>query len=248
MDEQNIFDNKIFFEEYKALRQTKTNLNVLLEQPAMLRLLPDIKGKAVLDMGCGYGHNCINFISEGAERVLGIDISEKMLNIARLESVHERIEYRRMSIADISSLDCRFDLIYSSLAIHYVEDFDALAKSVYCLLNEGGCFLFSQEHPIMTATADGLGHWNRDENGRKTSYTFSNYGQPGKREMNWIIDGVIKFHRTLGSIITSLARAGFIIDTVLEPTPEPWAVETRPDIVKEFLKPNFLIVKAVKGC
>jgi len=246
MAEQNIFDNEIFFEKYKALRQTETNLNVLLEQPAMLRLLPDLKGKAILDMGCGYGHNCINFLSEGAERVLGIDISEKMLNIAMHESTNERIEYRQMSMADISSLNRRFDVVYSSLAIHYVEDFDTLAQSVYCLLNEGGCFLFSQEHPIMTATADGLGHWNRDENGRKASYTFSNYGQQGKREMNWIIDGVIKFHRTLGSIITSLARAGFIIDTVLEPTPEPWAIEKNPNIIKEFLKPNFLIVRAYK--
>ena len=106
--------------------------------------------------------------------------------------------------------------------------------------------MFSQEHPIVTATFDGKGHFNRDENGNKVSYTFSNYNQPGKRKITWFVDGVIKYHRTLGNIITSLANAGFVIETVDEPLPEEWAIEKLPTITKEWIKPNFLIVKTRK--
>jgi len=98
----------------------------------------------------------------------------------------------------------------------------------------------------VTATIDGMGHWNKDENGNRISYTFSNYGQEGERKHRWICDGVINYHRTVGSLITTLAKNGFIIDTVEEPTPEEWAIKKLPTITKEFLKPNFIIVKANK--
>ena len=53
---QNIYDNEIFFTEYMKLRNEKSN-NDLLEQPAINKLLPDVNGKTILDIGCGYGHN-----------------------------------------------------------------------------------------------------------------------------------------------------------------------------------------------
>ena len=55
---RNIFDDQVFFENYMELRSREDNYNVLLEQPAMLEVLPEMQGKAVLDLGCGYGDNC----------------------------------------------------------------------------------------------------------------------------------------------------------------------------------------------
>ena len=78
MSKQNIFDNETFFEGYKALRDNDINYNDLLEQPAMAKMLPDLNSKSVFDLGCGYGHNCLDFVGRGAARVVGIDISEKM--------------------------------------------------------------------------------------------------------------------------------------------------------------------------
>ena len=206
MSRQNIFDNETFFSGYKALRDSDCNANDLIEQPAMRKLLPDLNGKSVLDLGCGYGHNCIDFVGRGAARVVGIDISEKMLDVAKEESVNAKIEYRNMSMTDISNLNETFDFIYSSLAFHYVKDFDAFAKDMYSVLNAGGQLLFSQEHPIITSTVDGAGHFNKDENGEKVSYTFSNYNQPGERKIHWYVDGVIKYHRTFSNIINALAK------------------------------------------
>lgn len=246
MSRQNIFDNETFFSGYKALRDSDFNANDLIEQPATRKLLPNLNGKSVLDLGCGYGHNCIDFVGRGAARVVGIDISEKMLAVAKEESAHSKIEYRNMSMTDILNLDEKFDFIYSSLAFHYVEDFDAFAKDMYSVLNVGGQLLFSQEHPIITSTVDGAGHFNKNENGEKVSYTFSNYNQPGERKIHWYVDGVIKYHRTFSNIINALAKAGFIIEEVCEPTPEDWVIEKVSAWVKEYIKPNFLIVKAKK--
>ena len=76
MSEQNMYDNEVFFKGYKQLRETDLNYNVQLEQPAMTKLLPDISGKTVLDLGCGFGYNCLDFVKRGASRVIGIDISK----------------------------------------------------------------------------------------------------------------------------------------------------------------------------
>ncbi len=247
MSRQNIFDNETFFNGYKALRESDCNANDLIEQPAMRKLLPDLNGKSVLDLGCGYGHNCVDFVNRGANRVVGIDISEKMLAVAEKESVNDKIEYRNMSMTDISKLAETFDFIYSSLAFHYVKDFDTFAKDMYSVLNAGGQLLFSQEHPIITATVDGAGHFNKDENGNRISYTFSNYNQSGERKIHWYVDGVVKYHRTFSDIITALAKAGFVIEEVCEPVPEEWAIQKLPTLAKEYIKPNFLIVKARKA-
>ena len=246
MSKQNIFDNETFFSGYKALRDSNCNANDLIEQPAMRKLLPELNGKIVLDLGCGYGHNCVDFVNRGANKVVGIDISEKMLAVAKEESAHSKIEYRNISMTDISNLDEKFDFIYSSLAFHYVKDFDAFAKDMYSVLNAGGQLLFSQEHPIITSTVDGAGHFNKNENGERVSYTFSNYNQPGERKIHWYVDGVIKYHRTFSNIINALAKAGFVIEEVCEPVPEEWAIEKLPTMAKEYIKPNFLIVKAKK--
>ena len=244
--EQNIFDNEAFFEGYRALREREDNLNVLLEQPAMRRLLPEMTGKSVLDLGCGYGHNCLDFVKRGAKEVVGVDISEKMLDVAKTESAHEKIQYINMSMTDIGSLEQGFDVIYSSLAFHYVEDFAGFARDIFEVMNSGGWLLFSQEHPIETATVDGKDHFNCNEKGQRVSYTFSDYNRPGKRVVSWFVDGVVKYHRPLGAIITALAKAGFVIDTVEEPVPEEWAVNRRPSLSGEFIRSNFLIIRARK--
>jgi SAM-dependent methyltransferase len=247
MSNQNIFDNQEFFNGYYTLRERDDCYNDLLEQPAMSELVPDMQNKTVLDLGCGFGHNCIDFIQRGAKKVIGVDISQKMLDVARKESCDSKIEHINMSITEIDSLTETFDLVYSSLAFHYIEDFKKLIQDINHLLNKGGHLQFSQELPIITATIDGAGHFNRNEHGERVSYTFSNYNQSGKREIHWYVDGVIKYHRPMGEILSTIAKSGFIIEEVNEPIPKDWAIEKLPSITKEFLKPNFLIVKARKG-
>lgn len=241
---QNIYDEKAFFESYRALRERDDNHNVLIEQPAMAELLPNLNGKTVLDLGCGCGENCLDFIRHGARYVTGVDISENMLAVARAQASHPSITYQKLDMCFLDKLEVHspFDLIYSSLAFHYIEDFEKLCADIYAHLAHGGTLLFSQEHPLNTTE----GFYNKDEDGSVTSYTVFHYNRPGKRHVHWFIDGVIKYHRPMGMILNALAHAGFIIEEVREPVPQPWALEKRPALIKEWTKPCFLIIRAKK--
>ena len=80
MSDQNIYDNEAFFEGYMKLRNNPSAANDIVEKPALFSLCPDLTDKKVLDLGCGYGENCREFSKSGASKVVGIDISEKMLS------------------------------------------------------------------------------------------------------------------------------------------------------------------------
>lgn len=245
---QNIYDNEKFFNGYRALRKTDTNYNVLLEQPAMKELLPDLTDKTALDIGCGFGINCIDFINSGARFVTGIDISKRMLSVATEQNSNENIEYVHMDMKEILSLNKKYDFVYSSLAFHYEQDFERLARDIYCLLNQGGRLLFSQEHPINTASQGVPGNklLNLFANNRK-EYILRNYNIRGLRKENWFVEGVEKYHRTFADIINALCKAGFKIEEICEPLPSDEAIGKRTGLKKEFIRPTFLIVKAVKG-
>lgn len=243
---QNIFDDEQFFSGYQELRRKEQNSNDLIIDPALAALLPDLSGKTVLDLGCGDGKHCADFIVRGAKTVVGIDISEKMLQIAQTQNANDAIRYIKMSMTDIAGLQETFDFIYSNMAFHYIEDFAAFAKTLFNILNPGGLLLFSQEHPVITATMDGKGHFNKSLSGKKLSYVFSDYGIPGERVTRWFVDGVVKYHRRISDILNALTSAGFVIESVEEPLPEKWVIEKYPAYADELIKPTFLIVKARK--
>ena len=245
MSQQNIFDNEIFFDGYKKIREREGNANNLFEIPALLSLMPDLEGKRVLDLGCGYGEHCKMFVARGAERVVGIDISHKMLDVARRENSDPKIEYVNMPIEEISRIDGCFDIVVSSLAFHYIEDFDSLVKSVYALLSDGGVFLFSQEHPLVTAHSGG-DRWTKNEMGEKLYMNLSNYGIEGVRETTWFIDNIKIYHRTFSSIINTLTGAEFAIEQMIEPIPNEALLERYPEQRDLFHKPDFLLLRVKK--
>ncbi|MBR1533622.1 MAG: class I SAM-dependent methyltransferase [Ruminococcus sp.] len=246
MVKQNIYDNEIFFNGYSKIRENENNANNMFEKPALFSLLPTLKNKTVLDLGCGYGEHCIHFVEEGAKRVVGIDISQKMLAIAKAENAHQNISYLNMPMEDIGELQERFDIVVSSLAFHYVEDFKALINNIYRLLNDGGVLAFSQEHPINTCFSDGS-RWTKNKNGKKLFANISNYSVDGERDSTWFVERVKKYHRTFSTIINTLIEAGFQINKLIEPVPTPEILKEHPEYNDLLHKPDFLLIKATKG-
>ena len=116
MAEQNIYDDPAFFEGYSRLRARPVNANNLFEIPAFTALLPELEGKAVLDLGCGMGERCLDYVKRGAKRVVGIDISGNMLSAAREKHSHPRIEYLRLPMERAGEVDGPFDVVTSALA------------------------------------------------------------------------------------------------------------------------------------
>ena len=244
---QNIYDNEVFFNGYSKIRENENNANNLFEKPALYSLLPDLADKTVLDLGCGFGENCIRYVDKGAKRVVGVDISEKMLAVAESENSHKSIKYLKMPMEDIGGLRERFDVVVSSLAIQYVEDYQGLVNNIYNLLNDGGVLVFSQEHPINTCFSSGS-RWTKDENGKKLYANVEYYSVDGVRESTWFVDGVKKYHRTLSAVINTLIGSGFRIDKIIEPVPTPELLREHPEYDDLLHKPDFLLVRATKAC
>ena len=242
---QNIYDNETFFGGYSRLRQRAVNANNLFEIPARMALMPEMKGKAVLDLGCGTGEDCLEYARRGASRVVGIDISQNMLSLAREKHSHPRVEYRRLPMERAGELEGPFDVAVSSLALHYVADYAGVAAAVYNLLNPGGAFVFSQENPINSCFSGGE-RWTRDENGNKIYANISNYSVDGERETTWFVDGVKKYHRTFSTVINTLVDAGFVVEKLVEPIPDAAMVRQYPDYADLLHKPDFLLVRARK--
>ncbi len=245
MAQQNIYDNQTFFEGYKKIRENEVNANNLFEIPALFSMLPDLKDKTILDLGCGFGKHCKRFVESGAKKVIGIDISEKMLEIAKQENADSKITYINMPMENISKLNDKFDIVVSSLAFHYVQDFSGVVKNIYDMLNENGVFLFSQENPLCTCFSGG-NRWTKDENGNKLYINLSNYGIEGERESSWFVDNVKKYHRTFSTIINTLIETGFKIEKMIEPLPTEDLLKKFPEYKDLFHKPDFLLVKVRK--
>ncbi|MCL2397333.1 MAG: class I SAM-dependent methyltransferase [Defluviitaleaceae bacterium] len=243
---KNLFDQADFFEQYMELRHKASSYNNLVEQPNMKALLPDLMGMTILDMGCGFGGACTDFINRGASRVVAIDVSEKMLATARETNGHANIEYMRLGMEQIDDIWEKFDLVYSSMAMHYIADFGRVAANVYDLLGDCGIFQFSQEHPMVTAPHDGS-EWIRDEKGKKVAAPVSDYLENGKRHAEWLGEDVVKYHRSISEIINTLISSGFTIANIVEPKPTAEALKTAHHLRDEIHRPTALIVKALKG-
>lgn len=78
MAKQNIYDNKVFFEDFRDHRNNEINFNDCIESPILHAMLPELSGKKILDIGYGMEQHAKQYADMGAEAVLGIDISEKM--------------------------------------------------------------------------------------------------------------------------------------------------------------------------
>ena len=246
---QNIYDNNNFFNQYEELRKENKNKNAndLIEIPNFRKLVPDVKNKSILDLGCGYGENDKYYKEQGAKYVLGTDISSKMLEFAEKNNKIDGIEFKKIAMEDISSINQKFDIIISSLAFHYIKDFDKLIEDCYKLLNDNGYLVFSQEHPITTCIkyTENVkkGHTIIDN---KYFGLFSDYNRPGKRIKEWFGEEVIKYHRNFEEIINTLINKGFIIDKILEPIPSNEAIKNNPKYINQYDRPFFLFVRVKK--
>src|SRR2546428_188594 len=118
---QNIYDDPQFFEGYGRLPRSVAGLEGAPEWPALRALLPDLRDRKVLDLGCGYGWFCRWVREKGAADILGIDVSEKMLARAAATTQDAVIRYERADMEQFELPAAAFDLVYSSLALHYLK-------------------------------------------------------------------------------------------------------------------------------
>ncbi len=184
-----------------------------------LRLLGDVQGKRVLELGCGSGQAAIVLARQGAHAI-ALDASARQLAAARRAAeAHEvRVEWHHGDLADLAFL--RADSIDLALSVHAlaeVEDFDRVLRQVQRVLRPGGAFVFSYEHPVTLCTgrdteADGALPLGRLEVRRS-------YFDRAPLAVDRDGEAVMLYSRTIGDVFAALGRAGFRIDVLLEPEP-----------------------------
>ena len=248
MAKQNIYDNEEYFAYFLKNRDNEINFNDCIETPIILAMLPELKGKRVLDIGCGMGQHAKQYADMGAASVLGIDISEKMLEYAEMHNSADNITYRRMAMEDSGELNQKFDLVTSSLVFDYIEDFEALMRTVHGLMEDDAEFVFSMSHPMST-TWDGVyDRYTRTETGERLYANVRNYNVEGPRKVNWVVDGYELYHRTMSTLINSMIRAGFVIEECQEARVPKELIEKYPGTFGGIIhKPDFVFFRCRKG-
>jgi SAM-dependent methyltransferase len=226
---QNVYDNQEFFEGYSRLPRSIEGLDGAPEWPALRDLVGDVRGLRVLDLGCGFGWFCRWAREQGASRVLGLDVSDAA------------VTYRRADLETLELSPAAFDVVYSSLALHYLERLDRLAGEIQRALGSGGRLVFSVEHPIYTAPEQP--GWSTDAAGRQT-WPVDHYLEEGPRSTDWLTKGVIKHHRTIGTYLGLLLQHGFTITHVEEWGPTNAQIAAKPTLAVERQRPAFLLVAA----
>ncbi|HEV2370265.1 MAG TPA: class I SAM-dependent methyltransferase [Acidimicrobiales bacterium] len=204
-----------------------------------LRLLGDLKGKRVLELGCGGAQCSVAFAKQGATAI-GVDISAEQLAFARrlVEREEVRVELRLGDLADLAFLRAdSVDLVFSAYAFGFVDDLNRVFRQVHRVLREGAPLVFSLPHPAYSMIDD-----DSDEPLLVRRSYFDRSPIVYQRAGVQLTD----YHRTFAELVTGLLRAGYRIDTLLEP--EPLATGPRSQDWRDAFRyvPRTLVVRARK--
>lgn len=236
------YDDPGFLARYQEMRGHSAGLNEDLEQPALRRVLPAVAGADVLDIGCGDGQLARRLASRGARHVLGIDVSERMLGLTRRDA-RGRVRYCRASADNLALAAESLDLVVSSLALHYVADYQTLIRRIAAWLRPGGHLVYSVEHPICTAR-DPMTGWVTTAEG--TVWPVDDYARETARTQHWLGTAVVKHHRRLATLVGGVIDAGLTLTGIDEPYPDEQILARRPDLANHLRRPPLLIVSARK--
>ncbi|WP_306060627.1 class I SAM-dependent methyltransferase [Natronococcus wangiae] len=209
--------------------------NAYLERPATLSLLPDVTRAQVLDAGCGAGHLARELSDRGAA-VVGVDVSHEMLTYAR-----DRVPDADFLQADLGSdlpFDAdTFDGVASSLAFHYVREWERLFRTLRRVLEPGGWVVCSVQHPHADFEEyDGTRNYHEIE---RVSAVWDSFGAEV---------AVPAYRRPLSEMVTPALDAGFRLDRLVESTPTEAYRRADPERYEyEATRPNFLCLRFVRS-
>ena len=145
------YNDENVFHEYLNSRIDDNSPHNKTIKKLLLDTIGDYSDKSILDLGCGIG--CFAFeLSDKAKRVVGIDISSKVISYAKENNSRDNIEYFVHDITKLDDIKESFDIVFSDMVFNYIEDYDKLLNSINHHLNENGLLVFSQVHPISTAS------------------------------------------------------------------------------------------------
>lgn len=222
------------------------------EKPALRAELPDLHGLGVLCIGCGSGVDAQWLLDNGAKSVTGIDIASVLIEIGKKE--HPKIDLKVMDMEKLDFEDESFDLVCSSLAIHYVDDMTQSLTEAHRVLKKGGLYVFSCGHPLDTAldlSADDktrsarLGLIVNKDTDERTIYGdyLALEGNGTKNVDGDLGDLQVRiYHRTFSVMLEQIKASGFNLEKVVEPLPTKEMQNADPGVYEQLNRlPTFII-------
>ena len=210
------YDDDVVFDTYMSRRESRTDgPNETLEKPVFDELVGSLSNLRILDLGCGNAGFGLEALQQGCRSYLGIDGSQKMAEAAKQKLVSTQGKVIRASIESWEYPLQQFDLVTSRLALHYIQDVETVFAKVCQTLVEGGRFIFSIEHPVITSCDRAWQHA-----GSRQDWIVDNYFETGPRVTNWMGGEVIKYHRTIEDYFAALCTSGFVVETLRESRPQ----------------------------
>lgn len=200
-----------------------------LNLPSLVSLLPP-PPLATLDVGCGEGR-LARRLHELGYRVVGVESSETLASAAR--EAGPPLDVRVADAAAVPLADDSFDLAVASLSLMNMDDMPAVVAEVARVLRPGGSFCFSLLHPLST-----LG-----DAGSAASY-FDEVRYSERLERGGLRLTLHDTHRPLADYFEATWRAGFVVERLVEPTPDDAYVADHPDVARWRERPAFLHVRA----
>ncbi len=235
----------------QRMRDGKNIVHEYLIKPALFDAIGDIKDKIVLCVGCGSGEECQKMLELGAKKVVGIDLSPALIDIAKKS--YPEIDF---FVADMEEMEFNipFDLIVSNLTMHYVPSWTKTLQKMKKALKENGEIIISTNHPVRFGSEIKreqereiflLGYIRYIQNGL-TGDVIGDYLGERKIEDSWF-RGRFKveyYHRPISSIINEILKNGLQIKEFIEPVPPAWVAEKEKSFYHIHTKiPLFMIFR-----
>ena len=222
------------------------------EKPAMYSLVPNIKNKKVLSLGCGSGEDSSHLKSLGAKQSVGIDISSELIKIAR--EGHSECDFKVMDMEHLKFPNSSFDFAYASLSIHYLENWTKVFKEVFRVLKPNSYFLFSCGHPVKYAMRGAntdthkISKLEIDKNIKTGKITITgDYLARRKLVDGFGKNSVTTWRKSFSEISSEIASSGFLIEKIADPKPLKKLQKIYPEKFKKLTKiPEFAIFRLLK--
>ncbi|MGL4647989.1 MAG: methyltransferase domain-containing protein [Caldilineaceae bacterium] len=210
-----------------------------------LRLLGDVRGRRILEVGCGGGQCAIAFARQGAT-VAAMDLSDEQLAHARSLAAQEgvTIPFTQGSAEDLAAYASgAWDVVFSAYALQYVEPMAACLRECARVLRPGGRLVFSLDHPFRDCFFDAEADYDT------TIYASRSYFDVAP--MRWLFGDtgvpMTSYHRTIGEWVALLSNARFLLRRLLEPQPpdemldEIWPMDDALSALR-FVPPTIIFV------
>jgi ubiquinone/menaquinone biosynthesis C-methylase UbiE len=228
----------------------------LVNTPAFLSMLPNVKGLSGLDIGCGEGANTRELARLGAS-MIGIDISPTFIKHASECPDGPAIDYRVGDGTRLKFSDASFDFTTAFMSLMDMPDQEKALAEAFRVTKPAGFLQFSILHPCFVPSRR---RTIRDERGVVTGVLISDYftetnGDVERWHFSTLTEeqrnaisafAVPRFHRTLATWVGYLCKAGWVIEELCEPRATPEIAEINEIVADTLVTPIFLIVRARK--